>query len=286
MSHTNSANLFDSDFNLRERHPNFQDYFDRNESLSEETRRAFPHNLDLPYGSHALQSIDTVPAPKKDSPIFVFIHGGYWKSLDKRSYHFTARPFLENDCAAAHINYRLSPEVSMVEIMSDVIEALHWIHHNASNLNGDPNAMHIAGHSAGGHLALATTIEMKANHDPVADCLKSILCISGLFDLNPVRKSYLNAELNFDDSTVLDYSPLKRQELNINPPVSFAVGGKETNEFLRQSEAMHNRMSAANCPSSHLIVPSLNHFDIVYELAAQEGSIAKLALQTILHTNA
>ncbi len=282
MSDTTSSNPFDSDFKLRERHPNFQDYFDKNDSLSEVTRKAFSHNLDVPYGPHALNTIDIFPASNKKGPVFVFIHGGFWRSLDKRSYHFTARPFLENGCAAAHINYRLAPEATMSEIVDDVTEALHWIHQNALEFNGNPNNLHIAGHSAGGHLALAAAIEMEAKGDPVAASLKSTLCISGLFDLDPIRNSYLKEELDFDDATVLNYSPLRREELRCSAPTTFVVGGDETNEFLRQSKAMHDQLISTNQPSSHLVLPGLNHFDIVYELAQSNGLIAKAVFNTIL----
>jgi len=285
VTDSNSPNLYDYDFKLRERHPNFQNYFDRNETLSVETREAYPHKFDQFYGSHSLQTIDVVPAPKKNAPVFVFIHGGFWKSLDKRPYHFTARPFLENGCAAVHINYRLAPNASMAEIVADIKGAFKWIQHNASNFNGNPAKLHIAGHSAGAHLALATAIDMESHGDPIARSVKSVLCISGIFDLDPIRHSYLNDELKFDDATVNKFSPLSRENLILNTPVFFAVGGDETNQFLEQSRNMHERLKAANIPSSHAVIPELNHFDIVYEIALPKGLIAKPALETVLRDN-
>jgi len=282
---SNSPNLYDYDFKLRERHPNFQFYFDRNESLSQETRDTYPHKFDQSYGSHSLQTIDIFPASEKDAPIFVFIHGGFWKSLDKRPYHFTARPFLENGCAAAHVNYRLAPDASMAEIVEDIKEALNWIHHNASNFNGNPAKLNIAGHSAGAHLALATAIELESSGDPIARSVKSVLCVSGIFDLDPIRHSYLSDELKFDDATVSKFSPLRRENLILNTTVSFAVGGDETNQFLEQSIHMHEQLKAASIASSHDVLPGLNHFDIVYEIAAPNGLIAKPALETTLRDN-
>ncbi len=282
VTDSNSPDLYDYDFKLRERHPNFQDYFDRNEALSEETREAYPHKFDQSYGSHSLQTIDVVPAPQKDAPVFVFIHGGFWKSLDKRPYHFTARPFLENGCAAAHINYRLAPNATMTEMVADITAALEWIRQNAPSFNGSSNNLNIAGLSAGGHLALTTTIEIEANSNPIAKSLKSVFCISGLFDLDPIRHSYLRDELKFDDATVNSFSPLRRENLVLNTPVFFAVGGDETDQFLGQSRNMHERLKAANTPSSHAVLPGLNHFDIVFEYSLPNGLIAKPALETIL----
>ena len=285
VTDSNSPNLYDYDFKLRERHPNFQNYFDRNETLSEETREAYQHKFDQSYGVHSLQTIDVVPAPQKNAPVFVFIHGGFWKSLDKRPYHFTARPFLENGCAAAHINYLLAPNASMAEIVANIKEAFKWIQHNASNFNGNPAKLHIAGHSAGAHLALTTAIDMESHDDPISRSVKSVLCISGIFDLDPIRQSYLKAKLKFDDTTINKFSPLRRENLILNTPVFFAVGGDETNQFLEQSRNMHERLKAANIPSSHAVIPELNHFDIVYEIALPKGLIAKPALETVLRDN-
>lgn len=276
-----SSNSFDPQFNLRARHPNFQEYFDRNDALSAQTRHAFTHSLDQPYGDHDLQTVDTIPAPHKNAPIFVFIHGGYWKSLDKRSFHFTARPFLERGCAAAHINYRMAPEISMPDIVADIVASIHWIHEHAEKFNGDPNAIFLAGHSAGGHLALMGTLELEAKRDPVLASIKSILSISGLFDLNPIRNSFLNEELQLDESIVREYSPLTRPTLNLDIPVTFTVGGNETEAFLSQSREMHDRMLANGIPSSYNLLPNLNHFDIVYEISTQNGLIAAPAIEAI-----
>lgn len=278
MTDPDASTAYDSDFNLRARHPNFQDYFDRNEALSDQVRKAFPHHFDLAYGEHPLQTIDFAPAAQPGAPIFVFIHGGFWRSLDKRSFHFTARPFLERGYAAAHVNYRLAPEATMTEIVSDVHASIQWIQNNATRFNGNPANLHLAGHSAGGHLALMAAILRESDPRLEPADLKSVLCVSGLFDLEPVTRSYLRDDLQFDEATVQAYSPLKRNETKLTPPITFAVGEDETNEFLKQSRAMHENLNALGNESHHLVLPGFNHFDIVYELGDPQGKIATAVL--------
>ena len=169
----------------------------------------------------------------------------------------------------------------MAEIVEDVLASILWIQNNASRLNGDPANLHLAGHSAGGHLALIAAIARES--DPLfnSDVLKSVLCVSGLFDLEPVTQSYLREDLSFDEATIQDYSPLRRKDLKLSPPVTFAVGENETSEFLRQSLAMHESLKASGNKSVHLVLPGLNHFDIVYELGDPRGRIATAALEKI-----
>lgn len=272
------AENYDDAFNLRKRHPNFQEYFDRDASLSRDVLNERDPQLNIPYGEHPLQTIDFFPAVNAKAPVFVFVHGGYWKSLDKDQYHFTVTPFLDSGYAAALINYRLAPEVTMDAIVADIVCALKWIHANAPRHNGDPNSIYLSGHSAGGHLAVMSAIELyQANH-PASQSIKRTLSISGLFDLEPIRRSYLNAELKFDHRIVDLYSPARLAPLKAPGTTIFAVGNGETDEFILQSRSASDHFKSQGASSRCIVVPDRNHYDIVYDLADSGSAIAQSLL--------
>lgn len=278
---TNSSQAFDDQFDLRSRHADFQEYFDKNDSLSAEAVEALPCQLDISYGNHPLQAVDYFPAKQGNAPIVVFIHGGYWRALDKKNYSFVAPPFIDSNCTVCSVNYRLAPEARLEEILDDVTRALHSIREHATAINGNPNALYVTGHSAGGHLALMTAMLLQEKNDPLLSSIKGILSLSGLFDLDTVRNSFLNEILNFDESTVARFSPILNKAFSTDIPLRFAVGGGETDEFIRQSQAINERMTANGNDSQCSLLPNLNHFDIVYELGKTDGVLTKQLLEII-----
>lgn len=282
MPPKNPPHAFDDQFDLRSRHADFQDYFDKNDSLSAKAVEALPCQLDIPYGDHPLQAVDYFPAKQGNAPIVIFIHGGYWRALDKKNYNFVAPPFIDSNCAVCSVNYRLAPEVGLEGILDDVTTALISIREHATAINGNANDLYVTGHSAGGHLALMTAMLLQEKNDPLLSSIKGILSLSGLFDLDPIRNSFLNETLNFDDSIVTRLSPVLNEAFSTNIPLRFAVGGDETDEFIRQSQAISERMVANGNDSQCSLLPNLNHFDIVYELGKSDSVLAKQLLEIIL----
>ena len=281
MSQPPSEDELDSQFNLRERHPDFQSYFDRNESLSEESLSLHPWQTDIPYGSHKLQTLDLAASKSTDSPIFLFIHGGYWKTLDKSSHRFLANPFLEAGCAAVNVNYRLAPEVSIDGIVEDVTTAILWTSSHARELQGDPNRIYIAGHSAGAHLALMSYLRLVERAEPIAQTIHCVYCISGLYDLDLLMRSYLNAELNITPKIAKDCSPLARSEIRADTDLRFVVGEGETDVFVSQSQKMHDLATSSGSNSTMSIIENCHHFDILYELAEPKGRLCQDLLALI-----
>ena len=278
---TDPSESFDEPFDLRARHPDFQEYFDRNNELSAEAVEALPCQLDIPYGNHPLQAVDYFPASQGHSPIVVFIHGGYWRALDKSAYRFIARPFHQAGCATCQVNYRLAPEVGLEEIVNDVIAALQSIENHATAINGNPRALYLSGHSAGGHLALIAAMRLQQANDPLLSSIKGILSVSGLFDLDPIRQSFLNEDLQLDPATVAKFSPILNETFQTDIPMDFAVGASETEAFITQSRDINERMLANGNRSQFTLLPDLNHFNIVYELGKTDGVLTKRLLETI-----
>ncbi|TPQ33153.1 alpha/beta hydrolase, partial [Cupriavidus pinatubonensis] len=142
----------DQQYNVRAGIPGFQDIFRGWEKTSAEFRRAHPVRENLAYGPNIKQALDFFPANTKDRPLLVFIHGGYWQSLDKSDFSYIAAPYLRHDINVAVVNYRLAPDVSMGEIVGDNRGAVAWLYRNAGELGCDANRIFVSGHSAGGHL--------------------------------------------------------------------------------------------------------------------------------------
>ncbi len=265
----------DAQFNLRERHPDFQTYFDRNESLSEQSLSRFPWQTDISYGEHRLQTLDFVAARSPLSPIYIFIHGGYWKTLDKSSHRFLADPFLENGCAAVNVNYRLAPEATIDEIVEDVANAIRWAGAHAQDMQGNPNRIYIAGHSAGAHLALMSYLLLLEQEDEFAQSRRCVYCISGLYDLDLLMRSYLNEELNITPRVAETCSPLARSELKVDSNLKFLVGSEETNVFISQTRLIHGLASDSGANASLDIIEGRHHFDILYELGDPKGVLSQ-----------
>jgi len=147
--------------------------------------------LDVAYGPHESERLDILPASNRThgAPVFVYIHGGYWRALDKRDHAFIAPPLADAGAMVVQLNYALCPAVTIEHIVLQLVQALAWVHRHAAEHGGDPARIVVAGHSAGGHLAtmlLACDWPTVAADLP-ADLVKSALSISGLYELEPLR---------------------------------------------------------------------------------------------------
>ncbi|MEM7105231.1 MAG: alpha/beta hydrolase [Bacteroidota bacterium] len=247
---------------------------DINENESERVRSSYDCYLDEKYGNVPLQTLDIFPSPIPDSPIVIFIHGGYWRALDKKSYSFVAEPFLNNNLTTCIVNYRLIPIVDMTTVLNDIKGAIHWIQKEASAYNGNPKEVILCGHSAGGHLALMTYL---INHN-LQSRIQAICSLSGIFDLAPIKNSYLNKVLQLDDDDVERYSVSNKDLSAINCPVLLSVGSNETNFFIEQSESLYteNRLVA---PIEYYEYPDLNHYQIVHKLGQVKNSLVSFILE-------
>lgn len=110
----------ENQLNFRLRHPDYQKFLDINEKESQRVKHSYPCYSDQKYGSAPLQTVDIFPASVSNAPVLVFIHGGYWRALDKKSYSFIAEPFLENNITVCVLNYRLIPSVNMGTLLNDI----------------------------------------------------------------------------------------------------------------------------------------------------------------------
>lgn len=222
--------------------------------------------LDIAYGATPAQCFDLYrPDGVARPPVFVFIHGGFWQVFDKSlNAHFT-EGMLRAGFAVANIDHDLCPPITLDGIAAQIRSALQFIAREADNLGIDATNMHLCGHSAGGHLAAL------AAADPLAPPIKSVLPVSGLFELEPIAKLPMGRILGLDEAAVARLSP-QRLKPRAGTRVGVTVGTKETAEFQRQS-----RDFAKNWGGAFHLAEGRNHFDILDDL--RSGSLLKFALE-------
>ena len=229
----------DAQLNLRARWPEHEDYFARWASSSAATRAAQPCQLDLVYGDAAGERLDLFlpPGASEAAPLLLFIHGGYWQSLDKSDFSYLAPAFLESGIAFASLNYDLAPAVPVEQMVEQVYRSLGWLHQNGSDLGIDISKLFVSGHSAGGHLAAMTLIEGWTGRCGLpADLVKGVCAVSGVYELEAIRLSYHQAVLQLDPIVVPRISPLRLRPAGTGGLIC-AVGDEETDEFqVQQSE--------------------------------------------------
>ncbi|MFO0987895.1 MAG: alpha/beta hydrolase fold domain-containing protein [Alphaproteobacteria bacterium] len=224
--------------------------------------------LDVPYGPAHGERVNLYAAQKAGAPVLVFVHGGYWQRLDKNDFDYVAEPFVAAGAAVVNVNYTLAPRAAMDEIVRQVRAAVAWTWREARSFNGDPARIHVAGHSAGGHLAAMAALTAWDGFAPglPADAVKSAVAISGLYDLEPVRHTYLNDALKLDAAAARRNSPMLFVRRGA-APLSLAVGAEETAEFVRQQRDFAAAMAAAGAPPETAEIPDRHHFDVIHDLA-------------------
>ena len=229
------------------------------------------------YGEEPKATLDLFPARTPAAPILVFIHGGYWRRMDKAEHSFVADVPVTAGAAVAVINYDLCPTVTVDTIVAQCRAATAWVYRNAARLNGDPNRLFVSGHSAGGHLT-ATTIatDWKAQGLP-GDLVKGGVPISGIFDLHPIRRTSINDDVRLDQAAADRLSPIYRKPAAM-PPIVAAVGAGETFGFIEQNRAFVDRWRHWSGQVEPLELANLHHFDVLLELAHADSRLSRALL--------
>jgi arylformamidase len=230
---------------------------------SRAARRDLDCALDVRFGPTRAEHLDIFPAAKPGAPVLVFIHGGYWRMLSAKEFSLVARGPVARGCTVVVTNYALCPDVSIAEITRQSRAAIAWVYGNIARFNGDATRIVAAGHSAGGQqVGRLLQTDWSGDYGLPDDIIKAGLPISGLFDLRPFPYSWLAPKLRLDHHTVMTESPLFDIPAAA-PPVVVTVGGDESAEFIRQSQAYLDAMRAAGHPAAWFDQPGRNHFTAI-----------------------
>jgi arylformamidase len=250
---------------FRDRYPERMDVYRMFDEASAAARATLPCKRNLAYGGHRRQVFDLFPAGN-GAPLVVFVHGGYWQSLDKDRYSFVASSLLSRGFSVALPNYPLAPDADMKAIVGSVSGCLPAI---LDTLEAPPPFWIATGHSAGGHLAAMLAMNAKACNVPLVACAP----ISGIFDVEPLVETSLNAALGLDVERAAEFSPMRRPPPCC--PLTAFAGASETSEFISQSERFVAHWHASGQPAELVSLRDKNHYTVLCDLLEEHSEIAE-----------
>ena len=284
---TKDAAWHDRMYNNRALVPDFADHFAHWTNASAQARDALKPQVDVRYGEGPNETLDIFAAARADAPVVIFIHGGYWRSLDKSDHSFVAPALRDMGACVVVVNYALCPgtseqPVTVPDIALQMAKATAWVWRHIAAHGGDRRNITVIGHSAGGHLAamLLACDWKKLGRDLPAGLVRKALSISGLFDLDPVRKTlFVQGDLKLTPAHVRMASPAKWQRPR-KGVLFTVVGGDESPEFLRHNRLIHQAWGPKTVPVCEEL-PGLNHFSVVTDLTRPGTRLNALALALI-----
>ena len=263
----NAAASLSREYNNRELFPDYARHFARWQESSARARGTMTCYLDRAYGPAPAETLDIVPARTGDGSVLVFIHGGYWRSLDKKDFSFLAPAWVDAGVSLVVVNYGLAPAVTVERIVQQMLAASAWVYRHAEEYGMDEERLFVSGHSAGGHLAammLAALWPVYERSLP-KDLYKGALAVSGVYDLRPlVQVDWLQGDLRLDEASALKLSPAFLPPAT-RAPLALAVGGLESSEFKRQNALLAQRWRSVL--ARDVPMPGRDHFTVIDGLA-------------------
>jgi arylformamidase len=261
---------------------NYQPYIRAYADLSTAARRAHVPTT-VRYGTTERQTLDLfVPHGVAKLPVLVFFHGGYWQELSKEASAFAARQCLANGIAYAAVGYTLAPAAKLSEIVAECRAAVGWLGRFGDTMGIDPDRLVVAGSSAGAHLAAMTALPTPLDA-PGSSPVKGAVLVSGIYDLEPLIGTSINAALSLDPATAARNSPL-RQPLKGFPPSLVCWGENETDQFKRQSRTFAQALQEAGTDCVEFETAARNHFDVILDLADPATQLGRRVLALIQST--
>ncbi|HWR87794.1 MAG TPA: alpha/beta hydrolase [Acidiferrobacterales bacterium] len=279
-SSTRDAAWFDLQYDNRRRVPEFAQHLARWRESSALARAELACHLDIPFTQAGAVSLDVFPAAKTNAPVLVFIHGGYWRSLDKSDFSFVAAPFVAAGAMVVVPNYSLCPAVTVDAIALQCAHAMAWVHRQAARFGGDAAHCVVAGHSAGGHLAamLLACDGTRVARDLPRRLVRSAVSISGLYEMAPLAAApSLQVDLRLTPDVIARCSPAAFAA-PIGARLASVVGALESEEFLRQNRLIRERWGDAVVPVCEEL-PGRNHFTVLDELVQAQSALQRRTLE-------
>lgn len=254
---------------FRERYPEREEVYRRFDHASALARARLVARTDLPYGSHPRERFDLFFG-SAGSPLVVFFHGGYWQSLDKRSFSFVASALVTQGFSVALPNYPLAPEARLESIVDSIRRCLPAM---VEAFVVPPSFAIAAGHSAGGHLAAMLALS-GSSAVPVAACVP----VSGIFDVEPLLATSVNAALGLDRARALNVSPVRHA-----PPrglrLTAIVGGAETEDFIKQSRFLVGSWQTDGASAELVSLAGRNHYTVLCDMLEERSRIVEVIVR-------
>jgi len=264
--------LMEREYNLRIRHPERDAVYARFASASAALRARWAGFRTIAYGDSPRQAIDFFPAPSPAdrAPLFVFVHGGYWRALERSTFSFLAEAWLARGVHVALPGYDLAPAVGVRTIAAQVRGALEHLLDAADALGIDRARVLVSGHSAGAHLGALALDELPSG------TARGFVGVSGVYALEPLLATSVNEDIRLDVDEARALSPLRRA-----PDTGLrhlcAVGGAETDGFRGQTREYVVHLRAHGARAEAFEVPGRTHFDILDDLADPQRELFRRA---------
>jgi len=264
--------LMEREYNLRIRHPERDAVYGRFASASAALRARWARFRTIAYGDSPRQAIDFFPAPSPAdrAPLFVFVHGGYWRALERSTFSFLAEAWLARGVHVALPGYDLAPAVGVRTIAAQVRGALEHLLDAADALGIDRARVLVSGHSAGAHLGALALDELPSG------TARGFVGVSGVYALEPLLATSVNEDIRLDVDEARALSPLRRA-----PDTGLrhlcAVGGAETDGFRGQTREYVVHLRAHGARAEAFEVPGRTHFDILDDLADPQRELFRRA---------
>lgn len=273
----------DDPFRIRAHVRDFDAIAEDYQRASDGARRRWRTARDIAYGDTGDERLDLYfpDGGGANRPVHLFIHGGYWRADCKENYGFIANTICSAGAIAAILDYALMPRARMATLIGQVRRAASWLAAHAQGFGGDPDMLSASGHSAGAHLAsYLTAWGLRESRGVHLAPVRSLLLISGLYDLEPISRSFLQSEIHLTPDEIEAWSPLQ----SIPQPatsIAIAVGTRETLPFHTQAVAFWHHL-AANGPSASVrTVRGVDHMSIVRDLGSPGTEMADLLASLI-----
>ncbi|MBF6617738.1 MAG: alpha/beta hydrolase [Candidimonas sp.] len=241
-------------------------------------RRKHRAVLDVPYGASGQECLDIFQAGNSGMPVQVFFHGGYWHSLDKRDFSFIADGLVPHDVTAVVVNFPHLPDVRMDAQIAACRRALRWVYDNINNYGGDPQQLSVSGHSAGAHIAAMLLVD---DPEQAADATPPIVehacLVSGIYDLDPIKRCFVNDTLQLSAADVVNNSPVRLRPRTACP-LALVVGMDEGREYLRQTHDLARAWGDFEHDLSLSALENENHFSLRAQFGDPDSKVIKLAV--------
>lgn len=236
---------------------------------SADMRAQHSAHLNLSYGPRDRNRIDFLMAAPK-APTLLFIHGGYWQTRAKESFTLFAAGPMAHGINVALIGYTLAPDATLDQIVAEIHAGIDYLAGQLPSLGADPKRLVASGWSAGGHL---TAMAMANPH------IKGGIAISGIYDLEPIRHSYLNVKLRLDEAMSRRNSPMLLT--HAVKPMVLTVGGAELPLLRKQTNDFAGYRVRHGLPVTYEEIPGVDHFTIMNEMASPAGRLTMVIRQAV-----
>jgi arylformamidase len=260
--------------------PNAELMHRRQNALSDEARQRLAPATRYAYGTGAMEHLDLYCTAHANAPVFVFVHGGAWRANSSERFAFIAELYVAAGahCVLLDFDGVENTGSQLPPIVDQIRRAVAWVYANAASFGGDPERIHLAGHSSGAHLTGCTLITQWSDYGVPDTVIKGALCCSGMYDLTPVRLSARSSYVHFDDDVVAALSAIRHID-RISLPIVLAYGTQESPEFQRQAREFAAALQAAGKQVTLLVGTAYNHFEIAETYGNPYGLLGRAALE-------